>query len=87
VQSQKLGVHSLLQRRTATASSNVEMLCILTVVVAVDAKLTVNSNNAGIDLKTIENKIVLRLKRILAEHSAGDTDSDKVKSLKCLPIC
>jgi len=34
---------------------------------------------AGRDIKTIEKKIVLRLKRILTEHSASDTDSDQVK--------
>jgi len=52
----------------------------LTAVVALDAKL--NANNicgAGKDLKVIENKIVLRLKRILAEQSAEDTDSNEVK--------
>jgi len=51
----------------------------LTVVVAVDAKLDVTGESAGKDLKTIENKIVLRLKRILAEHSVVDTDSHEVK--------
>jgi len=51
----------------------------LTVVVAVDAKLNANGETAGRDIKTIEKKIVLRLKRILTEHSASDTDSDQVK--------
>jgi len=50
----------------------------LTVVVAVDAKLNSNGESAGKDLKTIENKIVLRLKRILTEHFAEETDVDEV---------
>jgi len=47
--------------------------------VAVDAKLNANSaDGATKDLKTIENKIVLRLKRILTEQSAEDIDSNEV---------
>jgi len=52
----------------------------LTAVVAVDAKLNINSNSVGTDIKMIENKIVLRLKRILADLSADDTDSDDVNN-------
>jgi len=51
----------------------------LAVVVAVDAKLNINSDSAERDLKIVENKLVSRLKRILTECSADDTDSDKVK--------
>ena len=52
---------------------------------AVDAKLNANSaDGATKDLKTIENKIVLRLKRILTEQSAEDIDSNKVAIYVCV---
>jgi len=53
--------------------------------VAVDAKLNANSaDGATKDLKTIENKIVLRLKRILTEQSAEDIDSNEVAIYVCV---
>ena len=55
---------------------------------AVDAKLNANSaDGATKDLKTIENKIVLRLKRILTEQSAEDIDSNEVAIYVCVLVC
>jgi len=53
-------------------------LSCLTAVVALDAKLNVEKDSAGKDLETIEKKIVLRLRRMLTEHSADDIDSSGV---------